>query len=253
MAAEVFVKVLDSVDSTNRYVRDGADALWHEAVVCNARMVAVTARSQTAGRGQRGNVWISEDGKNILLSLLLRMGDTIEVARQFCLSQTIAVALHRTILHYGVETRLKWPNDIYVGHCKIAGVLVELDFSGQYIEQAIIGVGLNVNQEVFPPIDRVPVSMKMLLGKDFLLQEVLNTLLDEFGKLFDELLNGGRESIAAEYDKLLLGYAERYRYKDSSGEFFAVVEGVEPSGQLLLRRDNGTLSRYSFREIEQIL
>ena len=252
MANDVFVKMLDTVDSTNRYVRDEAVALWKEAG-CDARMVAVVANTQTAGRGQRGNVWLSQSGSNLLLSLLIRSGEALAVTNQFCLSQTIALALHRAMKHFGIETLLKWPNDIYVGNRKLAGVLVELDFSASCIEQAIIGVGLNINQENFPSMDRVPVSMKMLLGKECSRSEVLAVILDEFDRLYEELLCGNMDMLATEYRRLLLGYGERRHYRDANGGFYAVIEGVEFTGQLLLRRDDGVLVSYCFKEVEQLL
>ena len=252
MEDDVFVKLLDTVDSTNCYARDEADELWREAG-CGARMAVVAARMQTAGRGQRGNVWLSQGGRNLLLSILLRPGDRLLVKEQFCLSQTVAVALHRTMSCYGIETLLKWPNDIYVGNRKLAGVLVELDFSGQYIEQAIIGIGLNVNQEQFPHMERIPVSMKMLIGKELATDDVLTVLIDEFKELYDELLFGNRDVFVSRYERLLLGYGERRLYKDSNGEFYAVIEGVDPSGQLLLRHDDGALLRYRFKEVEQFV
>ena len=252
MEDDVFVKLLNTVDSTNRYAKDEADELWREAG-CGARIAVVAARMQTAGRGQRGNVWLSQGGRNLLLSILLRPGDRLLVKEQFCLSQTVAVALHRAMSCYGIETLLKWPNDIYAGNRKLAGVLVELDFSGQYIEQAIIGIGLNVNQEQFPVMDRVPVSMKMLLGKEVATDDVLEVLLDEFKGLYNELLCGNVAPIVSEYERMLLGYGEHRLYKDSNGEFYAVIEGVSPIGQLLLRRNDGTLLRYSFKEDEQFV
>ena len=252
MADDVLVKLLDTVDSTNRYARDEAAVLWQEAGH-NACMVAVAASVQTAGRGQRGNVWLSQGRRNLLLSILLRPGERLSVKEQFCLSQVAAVALHRAMSRYGIETLLKWPNDIYVGRRKLAGVLIELDFSGQYIEHAIIGIGLNVNQEQFPVMDRVPVSMKMLIGKGVEADDVFAVLLDEFKHLYYELLNGNGMSIVSEYERLLLGYGKRRLYKDSDGEFYAVVEGVSPIGQLILKRDDGTLLRYSFKEVEQLV
>ena len=79
MDYSITVKHLDVVDSTNRYLRDEADNLW----VNGKDIVAVTAAHQTAGRGQRGNVWSSKEGENLLLSMLVRPGNTLEVANQF--------------------------------------------------------------------------------------------------------------------------------------------------------------------------
>lgn len=250
MANDLFLKRLDTVDSTNRYVRDEAGTLWREA--CGRSMVAVTALHQTAGRGQRGNVWASEPGGNLLLSILVRPGASLEVAHQFRLSQAVAVALQAAMKCYGIDASLKWPNDIYVGNRKLAGILVELDYSGSFVEQAIIGIGLNVNQTEFPSMDRVPVSMKMLSGKEFTIDEVLDTVLDLFVHYYNEMLICP-ERVASEYCDMLLGWGEERLFNDSCGIFKAVVEGVDPGGHLLLRRDNGLLARYAFKEVEMQL
>ncbi len=247
MDYNITVKHLDVVDSTNRYLREEADNLW----VNGKDVVAVTAAHQTAGRGQRGNVWSSKEGENLLLSMLVRPGNSLEVANQFLLSQAVAVSLHAAMKCYGIETKLKWPNDIYVGNRKLAGILVELDYSGAFVEQAIIGIGLNVNQTEFPPMDRVPVSMKMLLEKDIPVEDVLHDVLCLFNRYYNEMRWGCKETISAEYRELLLGFGEQRDYVDAAGAFTAVIEGVEPAGHLLLRRSDGTLSRYAFKEVEQ--
>ena len=145
---------LDTVDSTNRYLRDEADVLWNECAA-EKRFVVVVAGHQTAGRGQRGNKWCSNAGENLLFSILVRPGEQLRVDKQFSLSQVVALSLHDTMRCYGIDAKLKWPNDIYVENRKLAGILVELDYSGAFVEQAIIGIGINVNQELFPEMDRI--------------------------------------------------------------------------------------------------
>lgn len=249
MDYNITIKRLDVVDSTNRYARDEADNLW----VNGKDIVAVTATHQTAGRGQRGNAWQSQSGNNLLMSIILRPGCALEVANQFMLSQAVALSIHAAMKCYGIETRLKWPNDIYAGGRKLAGILVELDYSGAFVEQAIVGIGLNVNQTEFPPMDRVPVSMKMLLGKDVPVEDVLRDVLCIFNRYYGEMRWGCKEAISAEYRELLLGLGEQREYVDAEGTFTAVMEGVEPTGHLLLRRSDGALSRYAFKEVEQLL
>ena len=251
MDCKVYIRQLDVVDSTNRYARDEAQSLWHEAAARD--IVAVTAVHQTAGRGQRGNVWNSAAGENLLLTLVVRPGAALEVKNQFLLSQTVAVAIHKAMERYGIDTRLKWPNDIYVGNRKLAGILVELDYSGTCIEQAIIGIGLNVNQADFPVMDKVPVSMKMLLGKEIPVEDVLNALLESFIRLYGEMCGEGATPIVAKYQELLLSRGKVCRFTGSNGAFKAVIVGTEPSGHLLLRHIDGTLSRYAFKEVEMYL
>lgn len=239
------------VDSTNRYVRDEAAALWQNRGISD--FAVVTARQQTAGRGQRGNTWNSNAGENLLFSILVRPGETLEVSRQFLLSQAIALSIHDAMKCHGIDTLLKWPNDIYAGNRKLAGILLELDYSGAFVEQAIIGIGLNVNQENFPPMDRVPVSMKMLRKRDFILDDVLATILDLFEHYYTELRFGHRDAIAAEYKRVLLGMNERHTFIDRDGHFDAVIQDIESDGHLLLLRNDGSTGRYAFKEVEMVL
>ena len=239
------------VDSTNRYVRDEAVALWQNRGIND--FAVVSAGLQTAGRGQRGNTWSSNAGENLLFSILVRPGETLEVSKQFLLSQAVALSIHDAMKCYGVDTRLKWPNDIYAGSRKLAGILLELDYSGAFVEQAIIGIGLNVNQEGFPPMDRVPVSMKMLRKRDFILDDVLATILDLFEHYYTEMRFGNRDAIAAEYKRVLLGMDERHTFIDGVGRFDAVIQDVESDGHLILRRNDGSTGRYAFKEVEMVL
>ncbi len=281
---------LATVDSTNRYVRDEAAALWQNRGISD--FAVVTAGHQTAGRGQRGNTWSSNAGENLLFSILVRPGETLEVSKQFLLSQAVALSIHDAMKCYGIDTLLKWPNDIYASNRKLAGILLELDYSGAFVEQAIIGIGLNVNQENFSPMDRVPVSMKMLWktengklvqasgrkfiyvrnsrsqvssarsavktenGKqrqDLILDDVLATILDLFEHYYTEMRFGNRDAIAAEYKRVLLGMNERHTFIDRDGHFDAVIQDVESDGHLILRRNDGSTGCYAFKEVEMVL
>lgn len=239
------------VDSTNRYVRDEAAVLWKNRGTGD--FAIVTAGHQTAGRGQRGNTWNSNAGENLLFSILVRPGETLEVSKQFLLSQAVALSIHDAMKCYGIDTKLKWPNDIYAGNRKLAGILLELDYSGAFVEQAIIGIGLNVNQEGFQPMERTPVSMKMLWKRDFILDDVLATVLDMFERYYTEMRFGNRDAIAAEYKRVLLGMNERHTFIDRDGHFDAVIEDIESDGRLILRCNDGSTGRYAFKEVEMLL
>ena len=93
--------------------------------------------------------------------------------------------------------------------------------------------------------------MKMLSGKDIPVEDVLRDVLCLFNRYYNEMRRGCKEAISAEYRELLLGFGEQREYVDTVGAFTAVIEGVEPAGHLLLRRSDGTLSRYAFKEVEQ--
>ena len=242
---------LATVDSTNRYMRDRADELWIKHG--KEGFIVVTAGHQAAGRGQRGNTWSSNAGENLLFSILVRPGETLEVSRQFLLSQAVALSIHDAMKCHRIDTQLKWPNDIYAGSRKLAGILLELDYSGAFVEQAIIGIGLNVNQENFPPMDRTPVSMKMLRKRDFILDDALATILDLFEHYYTEMRFGNRDAIAAEYKRVLLGMNERRTFIDGVGRFDAVIQDIESDGHLILQRTDGSTGRYVFKEVEMVI
>ena len=251
MEDNVYIKRLDVVDSTNRYARDEARTLWNGSGGCD--IIAITARHQTAGRGQRGNNWHSATGENLLMSILVCPGKTLKVTEQFLLSQAVALAVHDTMQNYGIDTRLKWPNDIYTGNKKLAGILVELDYSGVFVEQAIIGIGVNVNQCEFPAMERTPVSIKMLLKEEFAVDNVMHDLLDKFTRRYTQLRDSKGKTIAQEYERLLLGFGEECQFIDSNGKFTAVITGVEPCGRLILHTKDGGTRTYAFKEVEMVL
>ena len=246
----VFIKHFGVIDSTNSYARASANSLWAEAG--EASVVVVRADEQTAGRGQRGNVWLSSAGDNLLVSIMVRP-TALKVVSQFALSQVVALAVRSAMAFYDIDVVLKWPNDIYVGGCKLAGILVELDCCGDSVEQAVMGVGLNVNQSAFAPMDRVPVSMKMLRGTSFAVDEVLATLLDSFSRYYAMLLAWEYEALATEYKKHLLGYGRVMHYRDEKSSFEAEIVGVGCDGRISLRRADGSTSKYAFKEVELLL
>lgn len=140
---------LDSCGSTNDALTeiDGAD---HGTVaVC---------RRQTAGRGQRGNKWESEPGKNLTFSILLC--PDIEARSQFEMSMLVSLAVADFIdaVLGRRAAKVKWPNDIYVADGKICGILIENRLSGTMLERAVAGIGINVNQTVFRSGAPNPVS-----------------------------------------------------------------------------------------------
>lgn len=237
------------VDSTNKYIRENATRLWAAAGTADA--LVVTADFQTAGRGQQGNVWLSQQGDNLLMSILVRP-QFLTVDRQFALSQTIALALHDAMSLYGIDVQIKWPNDIYADEKKLSGILVEIDYAAAHIEQAVIGVGLNINQRRFEPMSRVPVSMSMLTNREFSVPDVQQTLLRCFAERYAVLRRGAFDDISSAYMRLLKGYGVWCRYKDTSGVFNAKMVGVSPNGYLLLLRDDDVRLQYAFKQVEQL-
>lgn len=151
------LRLLESVDSTNNYAKANAASLPSPTMV--------VAREQTAGRGQRGNSWESEPGANLTFSVFVRLPE-FPARRQFAVSEAVALAVADTLGVFGVQAKVKWPNDIYVGDRKICGILIEHALMGAELMHTVIGVGINVNQKRFLSPAPNPVSMRQLLGKE---------------------------------------------------------------------------------------
>lgn len=206
--------------------------------------LALMARTQTAGRGQRGNSWEAEPGKNITLSLMLRPEAT-EAARQFEISEAVALGVADTVESLGIDgVSVKWPNDIYVGDRKIAGILIENTLSGTIISRSIAGIGLNVNQREFRSDAPNPVSAWQLTGREFDIEEValrmVNNILDRLGR-----------DNHAEYRRRLWRGRGQWPWRTPDGrQFLASIEAVDPDGRLHL---SGHPTPFAFKEVFPLL
>lgn len=246
---------LPTVDSTSTFIREMiAEESTGGVVSANALpgMTLVVAEDQTKGRGQVGNSWETEKGKNIIFSLLCHP-DFVRASQQFLLSQCMALAIRNALAQHVEGVKVKWPNDIYVGDKKISGTLIECDLMGKSIENCIIGTGVNINQEVFVSDAPNPTSLKLLTGKECDKEEILADIIQRFTALYDRLSQGEQESIRSEYMQCLYRSDGAYEYEDVRGRFKAEIAGVEPTGHLLLRFDNGNVVRYEFKEVKFVL
>lgn len=242
------IEYVASCPSTNTLLASRPDAP-HGTVLC--------AVAQTAGRGQRGNSWEAEPGKNLTFSLVLRP-HAIMPAGQFCLSMLVSLGIVRALAGVGVEAKIKWPNDIYAGgDRKLCGILIENTIAGAAIERSIIGIGLNVNQGCFLSDAPNPVSIKNLTGRDTDLHPLLVALCTE---IMDELEAYTEvpdpEALGARYRAALWrGDGGRYPFRDTaSGEVFrAAIAGVAADGTLSLAPEDAPVRKYLFKEVEFLL
>lgn len=214
----------------------------------------VTCEYQTAGKGQRGNVWEAEKGKNLLFSTVL-YPTALEAKEQFYLSMLAAVAIVETLNDYKDHFYIKWPNDIYWKERKIGGILIENELEGKYIQQCIIGVGLNVNQTTFLSDAPNPVSLKQIVGADINPKELLKKILHGIAACYCELerdFDTNSRAIRTLYLNRFYRREGLHPYRDARGTFRAEFHQVEPSGHLVLKDEAGTLRRYAFKEIEYL-
>lgn len=233
---------LDEVDSTNRYLLEYQPAEGEDATIC-------VADFQTAGRGCGSNSWESERGKNLLFSLLIHPTD-IGAREQFHISMAVSLAICDAMLSYGMkDVSVKWPNDIYWKDKKLCGILIENRLSGTFIRDSIIGIGLNVNQDVFLSDAPNPVSMRQILGREFNRDEVLRRILAK--------LNVCRCMVDFTYMRYNAMLYRRgkgfFTFHDASGDFMAEILETDRSGLLMLRKQGGEVQSYAFKEVQFII
>ena len=223
--------------------------------------LTVAAVSQTAGRGQRGNSWESAPGLNLCFSTVLRPRH-IDARRQFVLSMAVAMAVARCVgreLGSEADVSVKWPNDIYVGDRKIAGILIENTLTGMNIDKAVVGVGLNVNQLEFVSDAPNPVSLAMLSGRSHDTGALLGELASAIVSACDDADSDDAESRAAlcrRYNSMLWrsdGELHRWMELPSHRVVDAAIVTVADDGMLSLRHRDGSLHSYAFKEIGALL
>ena len=233
--------IIEEAQSTNTLMAaaDHARHLPHGA--------AIMARSQTAGRGQRGNHWESEPGKNVTLSIMLRP-QGVDAREQFLVSEAVAIATAETVRELtGLPAEVKWPNDIYIGDRKIAGILIECALEGQRISRAIAGIGLNVNQTAWLSDAPNPVSMRELTGAAYDVEATARMLVEKTARPTAALPSSADET-ERRYASLLWRREGIHSWEDAaSGEVFSAgIARVERTGRLVM--DNGRC--YWFKEVK---
>jgi BirA family biotin operon repressor/biotin-[acetyl-CoA-carboxylase] ligase len=207
---------------------------------------------QSEGRGYYGNSWESEDGKNLLISVVL-YPSFIRPANQFYISMTISLGIFDFFLRYVPGCSIKWPNDIYVNNDKIAGILIESSIINDEIENTIAGIGLNINQEKFLSDSPNPVSLCMLTGISYNLTDCLDQIGKNLDKRYKQLIAGNVEQIKKEYISNLYRVNIWSAYRDTKGIFTGRILTVNDNGRIRVEKKDKEINEYSFKEIEFIL
>ncbi len=205
--------------------------------------------NQTEGKGQAGNSWESEKGKNITISILLKPL-FLEPHNQFYISKVISLAIIETLDLLNIQSTIKWPNDIYVDDKKIAGILIENSILGNSISDSIAGIGLNVNQSIFISDAKNPISIYNILNEEQSIDELLDYLFRNLLKWHTALIEDEFGKVDREYFGRLYRKEGFHNFKDSTGIFSAEISSVETSGILILTDTNGKNRKYAFKEIE---
>jgi BirA family biotin operon repressor/biotin-[acetyl-CoA-carboxylase] ligase len=206
---------------------------------------------QSAGRGQGGNKWESEENKNLLISIIL-FPSMIIPTDQFLISMAVSLGICDFLDQHTSAVSIKWPNDIYVKNDKIAGILIENSIMGDQIEHTIAGIGINLNQTAFLSDAPNPVSLANLTGKQYDLNDCLHQLISDLDNRYKFLISGDFDLIRLDYVSRLYRYKQWSKFRDTNGIFKGRILNVADTGRLVVEREDSTLNEYSFKEIDFI-
>ena len=235
-----------SVDSTNNY----AAKLLNQTKVPFGTVIM--AHYQTNGKGQRNTIWSSNGGDNLLMSVLLDLS-FMHSEKIFFLSKSIALAIRAAVVDViGIESHLKWPNDVLIDNKKIAGVLIENQWKKSNIVSSVVGVGLNVNQVDFQESFSAT-SLKKITNKNYNVDNILKVLCKKLNKYYDQLVSLKYDNIDLEYHQHLVNNNKFCEFEENNMVFSAKVKGVNQQGELMLEFKNGDVKSYGLKQITQLL
>lgn len=207
----------------------------------------VICENQTQGRGQRGNTWVSEPGKNLTFSLVLRPV-FMDISEQFYLNMTVSNSIRKLLQDYIPNLQVKWPNDLVVpGFGKIGGILIENTFSGEGWENAVVGIGLNVNQLNFNASGAT--SLSLLTGNQFNLEELFRLLITQLEQGYILLKKGKWKEIKAEYLHHLFLKDLVAKFSSEGKEFSGIITGISQAGKLEISLQNGDEVLFGLKEV----
>jgi BirA family biotin operon repressor/biotin-[acetyl-CoA-carboxylase] ligase len=234
---------LDSVDSTNNFT----------AMLVKDRLIdhgtVILAEEQTKGRGQSGNRWHSEKGKNLTFTLFIKPRG-LPLANQFQLAVFVSVSILEMLSALGIEAKIKWPNDILVNEKKIAGILIENTIEEGLIRGSILGIGLNVNQYYFDVQNSV--SMVHILGEEKDKTIVLNALINRLHINWEKFNSvEGNALLMNCYLNHLFGKDEQREFIINGEQKTGIIRGVDDFGHLSLEI-SGIRQFYDLKQLQFI-
>lgn len=210
------------------------------------------AYEQTAGRGQVRNFWESEPGANLTFSIVI-YPDFLEIRHQFLISKVVTLGIYKALSKYIDDLKIKWPNDIYAGNKKLGGILIENSIMYGLLKSTVIGIGLNVNQTVFRSSAPNPISLKTLTNQHFDLDVILEEVLFGINSYYVLLRDGGEELIDQKFVSVLYRLNEMHFFRAEKEDFEGEIMGINEIGQLLIRKIDGAILDFHFKEVEFLL
>ncbi|MEX6626112.1 biotin--[acetyl-CoA-carboxylase] ligase [Tenacibaculum salmonis] len=237
---------LDAIDSTNSFLKDMS------AKVSLDNFTVVVAKKQTLGRGQMNANWNSEEGKSLTFSVFYKFCN-LSITDYKYLNYSVSLSVYEAVNSLKLpRLAIKWPNDILSENKKIAGILIENTLSIKNISSSVIGIGLNVNQNIFSDALPNASSIKNILGKDedidldLLLNKVLVSLKEKLERL------NKKEYLALEKEYLAVLYKKNVPSMFKTNQnilFMGKIIGVSSIGNLQIELENETLKEFDIKEV----
>jgi len=232
----------DIIVSTNSFLKEIIKTTEFE------NGTVVSAKFQLVGRGQRSNVWESEQNKNILISFIF-LPHNILAENQFIISKAVSLAIFDLLYEYKINVKIKWPNDIYINDKKIAGILIENSLRGNKISNSIIGIGLNINQTNFSSNLPNPTSLQMETNKDYNTDEILNKLIKYLNFRFNLILQKKNDKIDNDYLQNLYRFNKFYSFESKNKVFKGKIKKIDKTGRLILETKSGDIQAFNLKEV----
>ncbi|WP_143319598.1 biotin--[acetyl-CoA-carboxylase] ligase [Clostridium sp. HBUAS56010] len=233
----------DTIDSTNIRARRLAEEGAQSGTL-------VVADCQMAGRGRRGKEWVSPSGKNVFMSLILR--PDILPGSASMLTLVAALAVHDGIKREtGLETSIKWPNDIVSNGRKVCGILTEMSAELEGIHYVVTGIGINVNMEEFPKEVR-PVATSLLLetGSKVRRSPLIASILESFEAYYEQfMVQGDLSGLKSVYNQYMVNAGREVKILESSGDYTGKALGINEKGELLVEMQSGEVKHVISGEV----
>ena len=237
---------LDAIDSTNDYLK----ALRKKVELEDG--VIVLAHHQTRGRGQAASHWYTEAGKSLSFSMFKRISG-LDQQWQFAVNWAVSLGVKKGLELIGVNgVVIKWPNDILADGRKVCGVLIEPQWHASRMVSAVIGVGINVNNLVFPNLPMAS-SLALAAKRTFDIELVLENVAQSISSELDRLVASDYKELKLDYEQNLFRINTISEFEDNQGHRWkGTIQGVSDQGQLQVALENGSLELFEMKQLQLI-
>ena len=237
---------LNAIDSTNDFLK---------TLSINQELedfTVVTAESQTKGKGQMGSVWVTQEGKNLIMSLFVKE-IMLGVEGVFNLNVAVAVSIVAALEEFKIPNlSIKWPNDIMSYNFKIGGILIENSIKSDGSVNSIVGLGLNVNQINFENLPKAS-SLAVICKTEFDKEKLLVAIIDKIKQNFN-IMNQDLDPIWALYTDMLFkkGVPMAFKNNQTNQNFMGIILGVSRQGKIQVQLEDDSILEYGIKEIQML-